>query len=97
MTSSFEVSYSSLEGAGESLKKAGLEVEATPTVGADVSEPPQTAAALRSFGRAWDQGIDRLGEDIQILGGLAQIAANGYLETDRGNARGFGSGSSGGP
>lgn len=46
------------------------------------SQPPQTGRALDELAASWSRGLSRLADDVQVLAGLAQLAANGYEVVD---------------
>ena len=73
---------------GADLRDAAGNAASVPSVG----EPPKTGAALERFQREWRSGIARLGEDVQVLGLLTEVAANHYVEAEDANTRTMGGG-----
>lgn len=84
--SGFEVAPNEVRAVGAQIRAYGPSVQGTAAEIASVntvSEPTQTAAALGQMSASWFAGLSRLADDIQIFGGLTQLAANGYEVVDR--------------
>lgn len=83
----FEVAPQELRAVGADIKATGPGVHGVATgltgVAGSVSDPPETAAALDEMGASWFAGLERLSDDLQTFGSLAQIAAHGYEVVDR--------------
>lgn len=82
----FEAAPSEIREVGARVRAFGPSIQGAAadlsSVAGTVSEPTQTASALSHLAAEWHAGISRLADDVQIFGGLAQIAANGYETVD---------------
>ena len=81
-----EVAPAEIREAGARVRAFGPNIQA---VAADasrlagaVSEPGDTATALGELARGFFQALSRLADDVEVLGGMAAMAADGYEVVD---------------